>query len=171
MSIHKKKQKARKENAQKSVWVRSERALATALGLSARTIKGYRLKEGAPIADGSGRYNLDEWKKWLKVHGKEAATDAPTREDWDIRIKQNQVEKLEFDLKVKKGEMLAKDDVNRWVEEIVLAAKTTLLAMPSRLAPDVVCVSIAEAEKRIREAVIECLNKLQRRPWGEIKAE
>lgn len=149
-------------------WARNERELATLLGVAAQTIKSWKSRGGTPVADGSGRHHVKEWMDWAAKHGKDTpGLDPQSKQDWEIEKIKRQVADLDIDLAKKRGELVANDDVRRWVAEGIHAFKTELLAIPSKLAPQVVGLTIAEAEIRIRQAVHDSLMRLHREPWAK----
>jgi len=151
-----------------ATWARNERELATLIGVGVGTVRAWKQKEGAPIGDASGRYNVKKWMDWAAKHGKETpGLDPQSKQDWEIEKIKRQVADLDIDLAKKRGELVANDDVRRWVAEGVHAFKTELLAIPSKLAPQVVGLTIAEAEIRIRQAVHDSLMRLHREPWSK----
>ena len=149
-------------------WARNERDLATLLGVAASTVKTWKRKDGAPIADSAGKYNVKEWMTWASKHGKDTpGLDPQSKQDWEIEKIKRQVADLDIDLAKKRGELVASDDVRQWVADAVHASKTEMLSIPSKLAPQVVGLSIAEAELCIRQAIHDALMRLHREPWSK----
>ena len=149
-------------------WVRNARDLAQALGVSASTIKHWKSKNGAPIADAAGRHNVKEWLTWASKHGKDTpGLDPQSKQDWEIEKIKRQVADLDIDLAKKRGELVLSEDVRQWVADAIYATKTEMLSIPSKLAPQVVGLTIAEAELRIRQAVHDALMRLHREPWAK----
>ena len=93
--------------------------------------------------------------------------DPQSKSDWEIEKIKRQVAHLDTDLAKKRGELVASEDVRQWVADAVYAMKTELLSIPSKLAPQVVGLTIAEAELRIRQAVHDSLMRLHREPWAK----
>lgn len=83
------------------------------------------------------------------------------------RLVNLQAEKLAFQIAVMKGEYSKNEDVDRWVFKMVSAARSVLLAGPPALAPQVVGVSIPEAEQLLKDWVFRALTELHKNPSGE----
>ena len=149
-------------------WARNERELATLLGVAAQTIKSWKSRGGTPVADGSGRHHVKEWMDWAAKHGKDTpGLDPQSKSDWEIEKIKRQVADLDIDLTKKRGELVLSEDVRQWVADAIYATKTEMLSIPSKLAPQVVGLPIAEAELRIRQAVHDALMRLHREPWAK----
>lgn len=149
-------------------WARSGRTLAKILGVTAATVRDWKQRDGAPIGDSSGRYNVKEWIAWAAKRGKDSTgLDAQSKQSWEIEKLKRQVADLDIDLAKKRAELVANDDVRRWVADAVHATKTEMLSIPSKLAPQVVGLTIAEAEIRIRQAVHDSLMRIHREPWAK----
>lgn len=157
-----------KPSSKLPAWARSERALARILGVRAGTVRAWKQRDGAPIGDSSGRYNVKEWMDWAAKHGKETpGLDPQSKQDWEIEKIKRQVADLDIDLAKKRAGLVSNEDVRRWVAEGIHAFKTELLSIPSKLAPQVVKLTIAEAEIRMRQTIHESLMRLHREPWAK----
>ena len=146
-------------------WVRSERELATALGVAASTVKHWKRLPGAPIADPAGRLNVKEWMEWVTKQGKDLPAIGGTKQEWEVERIKRQVDSLDIEIKRKRGELVHIEDVKRWCGQMVYGFRVEVLGIPGKLAPQVVGLTIAEAELRIRSAITDALTKLSREPW------
>jgi hypothetical protein len=77
-----------------------------------------------------------------------------------------QCDKLQHQLAVMRGEFVAVKDVELWTGQMVGEAKRVLEAGPPSLAPQVVGVSIAEAEQLLRGWIHDALEQLHADPLG-----
>jgi hypothetical protein len=81
-----------------------------------------------------------------------------------------QCEKMAFQMSVLQKEYVPVADVERDVASLCAQAKRVLEDGPRQLAPQVVGVSIPEAEKLLAEWVHDALNRLHRDPLGNAAA-
>lgn len=142
-------------------WAKDQVELATLLGVERKTIQRWR-KEGAPKAESDGRLNVEAWRAWMKANGKKGSEDDKTPSKVQLEAKRLLLmnEKLEHEISILKGDYTRNSDVEADVRAMVLEAKKILLAMPAALAPQVVGLSVPEAEKRIRAAIDDSLEQL-----------
>lgn len=151
-------------------WVQNQTDLARELGVNRKTIQRWLKIEGNPRTASDGRYSVTEWRKWandnnFKVSDEDGETgDSKLKLEAKRLLLQNQ--RLEFDLAVRRGEYTHNDDVEAMYVLMVQNAKKVLLALPSNSAPQVVGLSVPEAEIRLREIVDEALSQLQKQ-WNQ----
>lgn len=147
-------------------WAMNQVELAEALKVNRRTIARWLKVPGNPGAQSDGRMNVPAWREWAKLQGHKFKEDAsPTKAALECErlLKQNRL--LEIELQTRLGELTRNEDMVRWVAELVTAFKTVILSLPGILAPEVVGLTVAEAELRIRQALDEALEQLHREPW------
>lgn len=147
-------------------WARNQIELANALGVDRKTIQRWMQEPDNPGRRADGRYNVAAWRSWADQNGKKYSDGLPTQTSLKARQLLLQNERLEFDLGVKKGKFVPAADVEKWVGDMVMQAKKVLLAMPSSLAPQVVGLTVAEAEKVIKDTVVDALEQLHSAPLG-----
>lgn len=135
--------------------------LADALGVTRKSIQRW-VKEGAPAAQSNGIYDVGEWRSWAKAKGKQFTKEdeGPSKAQLEAKRLILQNEKLEHELGVARGEYIHVDELRQLIASMVAEAKKVFLAMPSTLAPQVVGLSVPEAEKRIKAEVDQALEQL-----------
>lgn len=148
----------------------SYQQLSKALGVPARTLKAWR-SVGAPAPDSSGRYSIEAWEKWAADEGRGKANQQTvsgelSKKEWEIQRIKRQVESMDLDLQQRRGTLVLKSDVTRDIHSSVFAFRTEMETIPGKLAPQVVGLSIPEAELRIRSAIEEALMRLHRDEWA-----
>jgi phage terminase Nu1 subunit (DNA packaging protein) len=125
------------------------------LGLPERSF--YRLvEEGVIPKCGDGEYILGEveeayWKDCLGSEGLEAAR---------TRLATAQAERVELELAEQRGEVHRASAVMRVWADNVINTKTRLLALPSKLAPELQGKTLQEIQARLKEEINEALNEL-----------
>ena len=125
--------------------------------------------EGNPGRSKDGRYHIAEWDAFIRANYNSAVD--PTSGDHDKRglekqRLQLQVEKLKFELEVSRKDYSSNVDIEIWVGSLIMQAKTLLLSIPSKLAPQVVGLQEVEAEKLMRSEINAALAELTSRPLG-----
>ena len=140
--------------------------LAKALGVHRRTIHRWLKEPGNPGLASNGSADIAAWLSWKIDRGLGMEEEDPTKAAVEKRILEKREKLLEIEIARRLDEVTDNDKLIGWVAEMVGAAKTVLLAIPGILAPQVVGMSIPDAERRIREAIDEALTQLHREPWN-----
>lgn len=138
--------------------------LAAILKVERKTLLRWRKLKGAPSPRPDGRWDVAAWKafKATRPAGNRAEeTDSLDEKARQVRL---QNEKLEAQVAILKRDYVPRADVEQWVSGMILTAKGVLLGLPSALAPQVVGLSIAEAESLIRDGINEALGQLHGDP-------
>jgi hypothetical protein len=143
--------------------------MAAILKLNRKTIQRELKMEGCPGRRPDGRYDVQAWKAWRENRRGIDTAEGMTQSELRARQILLQNQKIEFQLAQLRGEFIPVVDVEKWVSDMVLAAKRILYSMPPSLAPQVVGVSVPEAERRIRESIDESLEQLHAAPWNDRK--
>lgn len=145
--------------------------LAALLGVNRKTIERYKKLPGAPVPRPNGKLSVSEWRAFLASHSvvdDEDEIDASKEKAKNLRL---QNEKLAEQLKILREEYVPIVDVERDVGEMIQNAKSILLSGPASLAPQVVGLTIPEAEKLLRDWLHDALSKLQSNPLGKEVSE
>jgi len=156
------------ETAVGLAWVQNQTDLARELGVNRKTIQRWLKIEGCPSTASDGRYNVSEWRKWASDNNFKVSGDDDDETKLKLELKRLLLvnQKLEFDMAIKRGEYTLNDDVEAMFVIMVQNAKKVLLALPSNASPQVVGLSVPEAEIRLREIVDEALSQLQKQ-WNK----
>jgi hypothetical protein len=154
-----------------STFARNQSELADILGVNRKTIQRGLTRPGNPGAKPDGRLDVAAWREFLRgVSGIEDAGDIDaTRERARHILLKNQ--KLQQDIDIKGGLYVAKIDVEKAVAAMVLNVKRLLLNGPSSLAPQVVGLTIPEAEKLLSEWLHGAMAQLHQDPIGKAHQE
>ncbi|HZV35109.1 MAG TPA: hypothetical protein VFB72_11100 [Verrucomicrobiae bacterium] len=144
--------------------------LAAALDISRKTIERYKKRDDAPTPRADGRLCISEWKAFLARHNVLDESDGgDDLNATELKAKQIllQNQKLEHQLAVLREEYMATVDVEKMVADMVQNAKRVLLAGPPSLAPQVVGVTIPEAETILRQWLYDALSAMHQDPLGK----
>lgn len=142
-------------------------AVAKALNLTPRRVQQLKA-EGLPTA-GRGLYELGPCMAWyirylqnaLEKRGPNVNPDTPDLLAEKTRLAREQGDKLAIENSIKRGELVyVSDVVQTWADHIA-SARAKLLAMPTKLAPQLVSQSNANViAARIREDIDAALDEL-----------
>ena len=141
--------------------------IANALNLTTRRV--HQLKaEGLPTV-GRGQYEIGPCMAWyirylqnaLEKRGPNVNPDTPDLLAEKTRLAREQGDKLAIENSIKRGELVyVSDVVQTWADHIA-SARAKLLAMPTKLAPQLVSQSNANViAVRIREEIDAALDEL-----------
>ncbi|EIQ01063.1 hypothetical protein OpiT1DRAFT_05629 [Opitutaceae bacterium TAV1] len=128
--------------------------------------------EGNPGRSKDGRYHIQEWQGFINANF--ASLTDPTvgpddKRNLEVERLRLQNQKLEFELNVRRNEYTANVDVEAWVGDLVIRAKTVLCKIPGTCAPLVVGRTEVDAERILREEIVEALGQLTSRPLHAAK--
>ena len=140
--------------------------LADILGVGRKTIQRHAKKEGSPGTAPDGRYNVQSWRTWLRDNSTADGAVDPDRAALQDERLALQNKKLAYEVSILAKEYIPVADVEVWVAEMIGAAKKKLLSGPSSLAPQVVGMTVPEAEALIKEWIREALSHLHKNPGG-----
>lgn len=142
-------------------------AIAKALNLTTRRV--HQLKaEGLPTV-GRGQYELGPCMAWyirylqnaLEKRGPNVNPDTPDLLAEKTRLAREQGDKLAIENSIKRGELVYVNDVVQTWADHIASARAKLLAMPTKLAPQLVSQSNANViASRIREEIDNALDEL-----------
>lgn len=142
-------------------------AASAVTGLSYRAIQAAK-NAGCPHVKPSGRVNCDALLRWLGDNP-DCLESAGERVNLDLEIAlrtRADRETRELRLAVLRGQYTLTSEVEQDTANLIAMAKSVLLTGPASLAPQVVGMSIPEAEKLLREWIYSALSKLSANPLG-----
>jgi hypothetical protein len=149
------------QNLKKPTQAPSMKAAAAVLQIPKRIIQTAK-NHGCPAIHPSGRVDLEALELWLKEHPgvSELGAKAATLDALKARNMLLQNERLEFDLSVAQCVHVSDELVQTVVGEHIGDAKRILLQGPSSLAPQLVGLTVPEAQKLITEWIERALSQL-----------
>lgn len=151
-------------------WVANLTELAAILGCARRSITRWKKLAGAPGPAADGRQSVAAWRVFMKAHGLEAggAEDLAPEPGPDSKQRRATVlaDREEFEFAVLKGDYLRKDDVQRWLCEMITAVKVELMNSAVRTASSLVGLTSGEILERLRTENTRVLRHLHDEPWA-----
>ena len=150
------------------LWAKNQVELAEILGIERKTIQRWLKLPNCPQARSDGRYSVVEFREWATKTGRKVIDDTTDDEKSRLEIRRLRTicERLDLELEVTKGTYTSNDEVTKSIFRMIGAARKVLAAMPAQLAPQVVGLSIPEAEQRIREQVDNAMKQLHEGKWS-----
>jgi hypothetical protein len=133
-----------------------------------KTVQRWLKLPGNPGVKSNGSYNVPQWLEWAKSTGvKTADSDTTSKAAAQVQQILLQNKLLQHKNDVNDSVYILAEDVEKETADLIANAKTVLLSGPSSLAPQVVGVSVQEAETLLKEWLHAALSKLQRNPLGK----
>ena len=138
------------ETSKTPKFAKNQTELADILGVSRKTIQRHVKNPDAPKTKSDGRMMVGEWRNYL------AAKDVIDADDLDtsaLKAKQILLQNTILQQRIDRNDGLTvlKADVEQDTAAMIEKAKKELFSGPSALAPQVVGVSVPEAEKILKE--------------------
>ena len=148
--------------------------LATILGLTARRIQ-QMVQDGTITTVQRGRFNLSEAvQQYIKFLTKEKdiSKQEKERQDAEVSIKKAKAIVAVLEAKELQGKMHRSEDVAAMTEDLVYAIRSMLVALPGRLAVDVITAETsAEAAEIVRQEVYKIMEELSEYKYDRKKYE
>jgi phage terminase Nu1 subunit (DNA packaging protein) len=139
--------------------VLNQSEIAEAFGVTTRAIQKWH-NEGMPLEGMDGKENQYDLTKCVEWYVKRRVGNDLQYEK--TRLTKAQANKTELEGKLLERELLRADNVkNVWVSQII-AFRSRVLAMPTKLAPDILqATSLTEAKGIIADALEEALKEFK----------
>lgn len=148
--------------------------LAKVLGVTARRVQ-QMAQDGTITTVHRGRFHLcDSVQQYIKFLSKEKdnSPQEKERQDAEVSIKKAKAIVAVLEAKELQGKMHRSEDVAAMTEDLIYAIRGMLLALPGRLAVDVVNTSTpAEAAETIRKEVYKIMEELSHYEYDPKKYE
>lgn len=122
-------------------------------------------------------YDLDECRKAYISNLRAVASGRSGNGDLDLgaeraRLAKEQADAKEMENAIERGELVYIDDVAKQFESGLVKVRTKLLAIPTKVAPEVhACATIKEVQAIIEANIIEALSELAERYEADTSEE
>ena len=135
------------------------------IGVSPKYVQDL-INEGIIERKGRGEYDLDVCRDAYIRKLREAAAGRASSGDLDLvaeraRLAKEQADAKEMENAVERGDLVYIEDVAKQIENQLTKARTRLLAVPTKVAPEAhASATVREVQALIEDAIVEALNEL-----------
>lgn len=143
-------------------YAKNQTELAEFLGVDRKTIQRWRKEEDFPKPMADGRYDVLYVRDWREKTRNSSTANAEdlSKAEGEARRVWLQVEKLEHEIEVAKGEFITIEQARADVSQMCARARTILLAIPDTLAPLVIGKTPTQAQQLIRKEIDNALAQI-----------
>ena len=124
------------------------------------------VKKGVITKQGRGQYDLEQVRREYILHIREVAAGRYKTGDLDLsaeraRLAKEQADAKEMENAVERGDLVYIEDVAKQIENQLTKARTRLLSVPTKVAPEAhASATVREVQALIEDAIVEALNEL-----------
>lgn len=150
------------QKTDQSRYAKNQTELAEFLGVDRKTIQRWRKEETFPPPMADGRFDViavRDWRERSRNSGTTTAEDQ-SKAEGEARRVWLQVEKLEYEIEVTKGEYISIQQAQADVAQMCSRARSILLAIPDTLAPLVIGKTASQAQQLIRKEIDNALAQI-----------
>ena len=146
-----------------SRYAKNQTELAEFLGVDRKTIQRWKKEENFPQVMADGRYDVLAVRDWRERSRNSSSTSAEdlSKAEGEARRVWLQVEKLEHDIEITKGQFITIERAQTDVSQMCSRARAILLAIPDTLAPLVIGKTATQAQQLIRKEIDNALAQIQ----------
>lgn len=149
--------------------VKTEPEVARFFAVTVRTVQNWK-RDGMPVEPGE-TYNLEKIAAWREENiSKKTAHDAAGT-DWQQEFHKIKTLRAQLEYQRELGELVPIAEVNARMIEKIQTVKKALLALPARLAPQLVGLPVLESERIIKARIEEIVNDFAKGGDGMIEPE
>ena len=154
----------------------SQSEIAAKLGVNVSTFKDF-VARGIIEERERGQYTYEECSKQYLDHLREIAAGRYSEDGLDLsaeraRLAKEQADAKEMENAVGRGDLVYIEDVAKQIENQLTKARTRLLGVPTKVAPEAhASATVREVQTLIESAIVEALNELVGYSQGEPSEE
>lgn len=143
------------------LWARTKVELANALGVSRMSLDRWiKLKRnGPPKPESDGRWNIPEWKRWMKETGRGGGVDGDALDDELPRLNAKRLllinERLTLDNAERRGELISREDVVKEAAEIATTLRGALYGQAAAICAEVMKLTDMDEAVRVYNAAMD----------------
>lgn len=132
--------------------------LAEALGVNRKTIQRWLKRDGHPGTRPDGRYEIPLWKTWARTQGHVFEDAEPVdKKAAEVKILLQRSELLQIEIDKERDRLMPVEEVRGAFGRMIGEFRVALYSIPGSLAPQVVGLTVPEAEKRLRHALDDAM--------------
>ncbi|MCX6796129.1 MAG: MerR family transcriptional regulator [Candidatus Falkowbacteria bacterium] len=140
--------------------VDTQEEVAKILGVTVRTVQ-YWTRDGMPVTP-QGTYDLIEIRAWRLLKNKKykKLNDKSKKPDWEEKYREMKARLAGLDYKKAVGELIYIADARSIIIANIVVAKQNLLAIPTRVSPQLVGLNAREIFELLTEKIKEAIRQL-----------
>ena len=150
-------------------WAKSLAELAAMFGVTRAACKSW-ITRGAPAANASGFYPIEEWREWVEAHGAGASGDDGDLDKSKLTARQvhlrNQL--LELQIQQARGEVMHRDEIRKKLYQTFDTCKRLQLRIGPSLAGRLSGMTPTQISNEITTAIRNSYAEIQR--WADEQA-
>lgn len=159
------------KNTDTSRYAKNQKELAEILGVDRKTIQRWKKEDNFPKPMADNRYDVLAVRDWREKTRSSSTTqiEDQSKAEGEARRVWLQVEKLEHEIEVSKGNYITIAQAQEDVSRMCSVARQILLAIPDTLAPLVIGKSATEAQQLIRKEIDNALSQISSDKMGVLQ--
>jgi len=143
-------------------YAKNQTELAEYLGVDRKTIQRWRKENNFPVAMADGRWDVVAVRNWRENtrNSSDISEEDMSKAEGEARRVWLQVEKLEHEIEVSKGNYITVDQAKSEISRMCSIARGILLAIPDTIAPLIIGLSAIEAQEKLRKEIDHALRQI-----------
>jgi len=143
-------------------YAKNQTELANNLGVDRKTIQRWRKENNFPQPMPDGRWDILAVRNWRENtrNSSNVSDEDMSKAEGEARRVWLQVEKLEHEIEVSKGNYITIDEAKAEVSKMASIARGILLAIPETLAPIIIGLNAVEAQEKLRKEIDHALEQI-----------
>lgn len=142
-------------------WAKTKVELSNALGISRMTLDRWlKLKRSKPPGhESDGRYNVVEWKNWMRETGRGGGIDGDEADNELPRLNAKRLilinERLQLDNEERRGDLISRDEVVKECAEVATALRSALYGAAASICEAVMKMSDTDEAVRLYNTTMD----------------
>lgn len=143
-------------------YAKNQTELAEFLGVDRKTIQRWRKENNFPTAMADGRWDVLAVRNWRENtrSSSDVSAEDMSKAEGEARRVWLQVEKLEHEIEVSKGNFITIEEAKAEVSRMCSIARGILLAIPDTIAPLIIGLTAIEAQEKLRKEIDHALEQI-----------
>lgn len=143
-------------------YAKNQTELAEFLGVDRKTIQRWRKENNFPTAMADGRWDVVAVRNWRENtrNSSDVSEEDMSKAEGEARRVWLQVEKLEHEIEVSKGNYITLEEAKAEVSRMCSIARGILLSIPDTVAPLIIGLTAVEAQEKLRAEIDHALKQI-----------
>ena len=143
-------------------YAKNQTELAEFLGVDRKTIQRWRKENNFPTAMADGRWDVIAVRNWRENsrNSSDVSVEDMSKAEGEARRVWLQVEKLEHEIEVSKGNFITVDEAKAEISRMCSIARGILLSIPDTIAPLIIGLSAIDAQEKLRKEIDHALEQI-----------